>query len=312
MLSRTADNLYWLGRFVERMDYLARLLEVAWRMSVISPPQRLSEWHSALIAAGVDEHFATLYAKPDAEAVTTYLARDARNPSNILACLNQARHNGRAVRASLSVDAWEALNSTWLEAQGLAEESFASANVGETLDWIKARALLFNGAFHNTMLRSEAFHFLHLGTFIERIDNTARILDVKYHILLPGYEQVGGAVDFYQWTSILRAVSARRAYHVLYKERVTPWNVAELLILRPEMPRSLRFCFGQVMATLDELAVLHGGRTGECHRLAGELNARFRYGRIDAIFQSGLHEFLEESIDRTAILGNEISRLYMS
>ena len=196
------------------------------------------------------------------------------------------------MRSALSSDIWDAINSTYIEARGKGAEAFAPDTLSDTLDWIKMRALLVNGAYSNTMLRSEAYHFLRLGCFLERSDNTARILDVKYHILLPSYETVGGIVDYYQWVSILRAVSARRAYHVLYKDRVRPRHIAEMMIFRPEMPRSLRACLDQVATSLDHLQEAHGGRSGECHRLAGVLQAGLRYGRIADIMKGGLHEFL--------------------
>ena len=171
--------------------------------------------------------------------------------------------------------------------------------------------MLFRGAYSSTMLRSDAYWFARLGSHVERADNTARILDVKYHVLLPDYESVGGGLDYHHWTSILRAVSALRAYHWVYRDRVKPWNVAELMILRPEMPRSLRACYDEITSNLDHLGATYGGHYGECHRLAGELHARLRFGRIDNIFQTGLHEFLTEYIDRTLELGDEISDFFL-
>jgi uncharacterized alpha-E superfamily protein len=162
------------------------------------------------------------------------------------------------------------------------------------------------------MLRNENYWFVRLGTFLERADNTARILDVKYHLLLPSDSSgVGGMLDYYQWASVLRAVSAVRAYQWVYREEVKPWNVAELLVLRPEMPRSLRACYDAITGCLDEIAAIHGGRRGECHRLAGEIASRLRYGRIADIFQSGLHEHLTGQIERVAELGDQIAAYYM-
>lgn len=311
MLSRTASNLFWLARSVERMDYVARLLDVAQRMSVLATPNSLNEWHSSIIAAGCEAPFFKLHPRTDEVAVVDYLARDPRNPSSIVSCLNQARNNARAVRAALTMDVWESINAAYLEARSLDEGSFSRDNLGTFLDWVKRQALLFNGAYTNTLLRTDSYYFLRLGTFLERADNTARILDVKYHILLPSFEKVGGSLDYYQWAAILRSVSARRSYHVLYKGRVVPWQVAEMLILRPEMPRSLRACYEQVLENLDILAQRYGGRAGEPHRLAGEMHARLRYGRIEDIFQRGLHEFLTDTIDRTVVIGEEIHKFYL-
>jgi uncharacterized alpha-E superfamily protein len=135
---------------------------------------------------------------------------------------------------------------------------------------------------------------------------------VKYYVLLPQDDGVGGALDYYQWQSILRSVSALRSYHWIYPERLQPWLIAELLILRPEMPRSLLSCFGEITRHLDLIAEAYGGKRGECHRLAGEIHAQLRFGRIEGIFQSGLHEFLAEFISRSVLLGTEISRLYLT
>jgi uncharacterized alpha-E superfamily protein len=215
------------------------------------------------------------------------------------------------VRTALTVDMWDALNETWYQARTSARFAGPPANLPELLEWVKERSLLFNGAYSNTMLRNDAYYFTRLGTFIERADNTARILDVKYHVLLPRHEDVGGVLDYYHWQAILRSVSALRSYHWVYHDRLKPWQVAEFLILRPEMPRSLLACYEQIVRTLELLAEAYGGKRGECHRIAGELHARLRFGRIQDIFQSGLHEFLTEFIDRSVTLGNAISTLYL-
>jgi uncharacterized alpha-E superfamily protein len=310
MLSRSASNLFWLARYVERMDYLARLLDVAQRMSVLSTGA--DEWRSAIIAAGCEKPFFELHDHAGEAEVAHYLIREATNSSSIVSCLMQARNNARAVRSALSIDVWEAINGAYLDARQFTEATYAPDNFPVFVDWVKRQALLFNGAYSNTMLRTDSFYFLRLGTFLERADNTARILDVKYHILLPSFEKVGGSIDYYQWAAILRAVSARRSYHVLYKGRVVPWQVAEMLILRAEMPRSLRACYEQVMDNLDILAGRYAGRVGAPHRHAGEMLARLRYSSIEDIFRTGLHEFLTETIDRTIAIGNEIDAFYLS
>jgi uncharacterized alpha-E superfamily protein len=312
MLSRSASNLFWLARYVERMDYLARLLDVAQRMSVLTTSSSVEEWRSAIIAAGSEETYFALHDTAQEAAVVHYLTRDASNLSSIMSCLMQARNNARAVRSALSIDVWEAINGAYLDARQFTEATYASDNFPVFVDWVKRQALLFNGAYTNTMLRTDSFYFLRLGTFLERADNTARILDVKYHILLPSFEKVGGSIDYYQWAAILRSVSARRSYHVLYKGRVVPWQVAEMLILRPEMPRSLRACYEQVMQNLDILASRYGGRSGAPHRITGETLARLRYSSIEDIFQTGLHEFLTETIERTLVIGADIDSFYLS
>jgi len=311
MLSRTAESLYWLARYVERAENVARLLDVANRMSSLSLDETgTHEWHSAIVAAGCEQSFYAKHEVPTAETVTDHLVRDSDNPSSILSCIETARRNSRAVRTALTADMWTAVNATWLEAQTLKAEDFAPAQVQRVLDWVKERSLLFSGAAAGTMLRNDAYWFSRLGTFVERADNTARILDVKYHALLPEYESIGGIYDYYQWTAILRSVSALRSYHWVYRDRLKPWLIAELLILRPEMPRSLISCSQEITQLLDLLDQSYGTR-GECHRLAGRLHARLRFGKIDDIFQGGLHEFLTEFIDANVILGDEIARHYL-
>lgn len=312
MLSRTAENLYWLARYVERAENVARLLDVGQRMSNLSPDQEhgTSEWKSTLVAARCERSFYANHERPTADAVIHHLTRDPSNPSSILSCLEIARRNARAVRTALTADMWEAINSTWLELGNFDDADFEPERIARFLDWVKERSLLFGGAAANTMLRNDAYWFTRLGAFVERADNTARILDVKYHVLLPESETIGGTLDYYQWASILRSVSALRAYHWIYRDRLKPWLVAELLILRPEMPRSLANCLNEITRQLDVLAEAYGTR-GECHRLAGQLHAQLRFGKIDHIFKAGLHEFLTKFIDDNFVLGDEITKHYL-
>jgi uncharacterized alpha-E superfamily protein len=214
------------------------------------------------------------------------------------------------VRTALTADMWEAINATWLDLPRFGETPLRIEDIRPFLDWVKERSQLFGGAANNTMLRNDAYWFVRLGTFTERADSTARILDMKYNVLLPDYEAIGGTLDYYQWAAILRSVSALRAYHWVYRDRLKPWLIAELLILRPEMPRSLVACLSEIAQTLDVLAEAYGVR-GECHRVAGQLHSQLRYGKIEAIFKGGLHEYLTGFIDENALLGREISRQYL-
>jgi uncharacterized alpha-E superfamily protein len=301
--------MFWLARYMERIDALSRLMEAAQLMAGLS--DQAEEWRSALIAAGCDEGFAKKHDVVTPERAARYLACDPDNPSSILNCLEKARINARAMRTALTRDMWDAVNGAWLEGRRLGPADFKPEILPDTLDWVRTVSTRFTGAYQSTMLRNEIYAFVKLGASIERADNTARILDVKYHVLLPSYSGVGGLLDYYQWTSILRAVSAVRAYNWVYRAEVKPWNVAELLILRPEMPRSLRACYDDITACLETIATDHGGARGECHRLAGAMVAQLRFGRIDDIFQHGLHEHLTEFIDRTATLGEQIHSFYM-
>jgi uncharacterized alpha-E superfamily protein len=315
MLARTADSLFWLARYMERAENVARILQVGHRMATMSRTldSRGNEWWSTLAATGCAQGFADKHGDADAPArdVVWYLVRDPSNSSSIFSCFETARKSARAVRTALTVDMWESLNETWLGARSFTATDFEPDRVAVFLEWVRHRSLLFHGAYANTMLRNDAYYFTQLGTFVERADNTARILDVKYHVLLPSPQDVGGVLDYYQWQSVLRAVSAVRSYHWVYHDRLHPWQVAELLILRPEMPRSLRSCYAQITRYLDLLASHYGGRRGECHRLAGEVDAKLRFGRIQDIFQDGLHEFLTEFIGDTGALGRHIGELYL-
>jgi uncharacterized alpha-E superfamily protein len=313
MLSRTADSLYWLARYMERAENIARIVIAAHRMASMSHSLENpgNEWQSTLVAAGCEPGFFAKHEQATGSLVIDYLVRDPDNSSSIFSCLETARRNARSVRTALTVDMWDALNETWYQARSGKRFAVAAEDFLGVLEWVKERSLLFNGAYDNTMLRNDAYYFTRLGTFLERADNTARILDVKYHVLLPRGEGVGGVLDYYHWQAILRSVSALRSYHWIYHDRLKPWLVAELLILRPEMPRSLLSCYEQIVRHLGLLAEAYGGKRGECHRIAGELHARLRFGRTSDIFQAGLHEFLTDFIDRSETLGAEISNLYL-
>lgn len=310
MLSRTADSLFWLGRYTERAGNVARGLMVAARMAGLT--HRDEEWRSLLVATGGEAGFYAKHGEATRDAVLHYLMLDADNPSGLLPSIEAARRNARQVRAALTVDMWEAINDTWNEARKMAPQALTSDGLAPFLDWVKARSLLFYGAAADTMLRDEAWRFTHLGTMLERGDNTARLLDVRHTLLAKQPDAEGSAVDYLQWQAVLRSVSAQRAYQWLYHARLQPHLVAELLILRPELPRSMIACYRRVESTLDQIASAAGGQRGECHRLAGELHARLKFGRIEPILAVGLHNFLTECIDRNVALGQQIARFYLT
>lgn len=312
MLARTAEHLYWLARYMERADYAARLLQGAAHMSAVRvDAERNSEWQSAIVATGCQAQFEALHGQAGAAAAVDFMAFDPRNPSSIRSCIETARRNARSVRTALTADLWEAINSTWLELRDFTPGTLDDDRLGTFLDWVKARTGLFHGVYASTMLRTDGFHFTRLGQFLERADNSARLLDVKYHVRLPRVEDVGGLVDYYQWLAVLRVVGARRAYRVLFKGPVTPLHVAELLLLRPEFPRSLAFCFEQVTQQLDRIQGQDPQRSAEGKRLAHALYAQLRFGRIDHIYAQGLHEYLVDVLQRCAELGAEIARGYL-
>ena len=319
MLSRTADSLFWLGRYTERAGNVARGLQVATRMASLSLPLGGpgDEWRSLLISTGCEDAFDEVHPGPLdpaalQDAALHYLTWDTANPASIVSCIEAARRNGRAVRTALTVDMWEALNDTWIELRRLAAEVGTGDRLPGTLDWVRHRTLLFNGAASDTMLRDDAWRFLHLGTMLERADHTARLLDVKHNLLTPLPAGADGAVDYVQWQAILRSVSALRSFQWVYRSRLEPKLIAELLILRPELPRSLVACYRRADRVLEEIAVSNGNRRGEPHRLIGELHAHLRYGRIQAILDRGLPEFLTETIDRNVELGRQIGAYYLN
>jgi uncharacterized alpha-E superfamily protein len=308
MLSRTAENLYWTGRYMERAENMARILDVSHRIALQRPGSASSDadWRGVVDILGHWPRFLAKHEGPSAAAVTAFFTLDPDNPSSIYNSVRGARENARALRAAISNEMWETLNTTWFGLRDLDMAGLERRGLREFCDWIKERSHLFRGVSHGTMLHDDAFHFLRLGIFLERADNTARLLDTKYHLLQSA--DAGPAVTFYEWGAVLRAVSAFRAYHQLYHDVISPSRVAELLIVRREMPRSLRFCANEVSTHLD---LLSKGRDLEAQRLAGELNARLRFARVDRILEGGLHKFLVEVIDGLAGLGSQLSKDFM-
>jgi len=308
MLSSTAKNLYWMGRYIQRAENTARMLEATQRMALLSGSDR--EWRSVPSIYGLEEAFAERHKQPCMDDLLHFMTLDESNGSSVFSCFREARNNARSERNSLTADVWEGLNGTWLEVQALAKPNGNGFDYRGLIDWIKKQAVMVTGAGYSTMMRDDAFTFLLLGTYMERADNTARILDVKYHILLPSGERVGGSLDYFQWAEVLSCIGAYRTYRRVYSSKIEPWRVAELMILRHDLPRSLRFCLAQIDENMNKLAELYGTR-GEATRLAGKLHARLRYGRIDTIFQDGLHEFLTDFVARNARLSVEIGRQFL-
>src|SRR6059058_1013811 len=297
MLSRTADNLYWLARYVERAEYLARILEATQRLTAMPLAYigETNEWESAVATAGCAGAFFAIHEEANEETVTDFLAFSTENPSSIRNCFEVARAKARAIRTALTMEMWEAINTAWLELKRFGNQPASREELARFLRWVQESSLRFDGSAYRTMLRNDAYWFSRLGVYIERADNTARILDVKYHLLLPANERVGGPLDYFQWAAILRSVSALTAYHWVYRENVKPWLIADLLILKDDMPRSLASCYGNLTQNLDYIARAYG-RQGPAQRQARAVRARLENSRMDEIFQSGLHEFIDEFV----------------
>ena len=311
MLSRVASSLYWMSRYVERAENTARVLDVTWRMSLLVKEPRLQdqEWFAPLNITGTLFPFSGRHNEVCAKEVLHFMALDPENPSSIYSCARQARENARSVRGSITSEMWEVLNATWLEMQQMDEEKMEARGVSGFFDWVKERSHLFRRVTFGTMHRDDAYEFSRLGTHMERADSTARILDVKYHILLPSVKDVGGAVDYYQWSAVLRSVAAFEAYRKVYRDVITPLKLAELLVLRDDIPRSLRFCLRQVHDTLGRV---QNAQSGETLRRAGQILAALQYGRISDIFSGGLHEYLTRFLDSMQDLSMHIQKSFFS
>jgi uncharacterized alpha-E superfamily protein len=314
MLCRTANELFWMARHIERAENTARLLDVTYRTSLLPYAPHTAglawaePWSVPLIASGLATTYYERYPQITAENVLRWMILDSGNTSSIYSCLRAARESARSVRGAITSEMYEDLNSAWLEMRGYDYARIETGGVSDFLDWVKMRSHLFRGVTFGTMLRDEAYHFIRLGTHIERGDNTARILDTKYHILLPSVTDVGGAVDYYQWLSLLQSVSGFESYRKIYSDTITPLRVAELLVLRDDMPRSLHSCMNFIHETLERLC---DSNSVELERQAGQLHARLHYGRTDEIMDTGLHEYLMDFLERISALGDEVSRVFL-
>ena len=346
MLSRTADHLFWMARYMERAENTARMLDVNYQMSLLPQSEAAAErgWRGLLSISELTGDFAKRYGGVTAKNVMDYMVSDAANGSSIRSCLMAARENARAVRGTLTTEVWETQNQTWLEFQRMVATDAFQRSPGEAFEWVKFRSHLSRGVTVGTMLQDEAFHFLRIGSFLERADNTARLVDVKFHAvdseffgfgsatglrrdrlaILQAQAQSQGAVapgpaagdgngkdvefDFYHWSAVLRSVSGFEVYRKVYRNVIRPERVAELLILRPDMPRSLAACMHEVVSNLHRVA---NEQSKDTLRLAGRLDADLQYGRIDEILATGLHAYLTQFLERVNALGVGISRDFL-
>ena len=312
MLSRTADSIYWLARYVERAEYLARILETTQRLTALplAYTGSTNEWASAVATAGCTASFTKAYPEANEATVTDFLAFATVNPSSIRNCFEAARTNARSVRTALTTEMWDAINAAWLELKRFGVGPFTREDLSHFLRWVQESSLRFDGSAYRTMLRNDAYWFSRLGLYIERADNTARILDVKYHLLLPAQQHIGGPLDYFQWAAILRTVSALTSYHWVYRESLKPWLIADLLILNDEMPRSLASCYENLVRHLDQIGRAYG-RQGPAQRLSRAIRTHIENSRMEEIFQSGLHEFIGEFIADNNRLGTAITEQYL-
>ncbi len=311
MLSRTADHLFWLSRYIERAENTARMLDIAYQTSLQPQSAEESEqsWSSLVSISELNALYGKKYASINSRDVMEFMVADENNPSSIFNCVRAARENARAVRGSLTTEVWETMNQTWLEFRRLLREGALTRDPSQLFEWVKYRSHLSRGVTVGTMLQDEAFHFIRIGSFLERADNTARLLDVKF------YRHDGEAAserdtarDFYYWSAVLRSVSGFEIYRKVYSNVIQPDKVAELLILRPDMPRSLSHCVTRMLANLKRVA---NPQSGETLRRVGRLEAELAFARIDEILAKGMHPFLDGFLAEVGDLGAGISRDFL-
>src|ERR1700675_568903 len=304
MLSRTADHLYWMSRYIERAESLARLVDAHYRMSLLphSGDTLAQSLSATMTALHMEEAYRERHDRIEPRAVFEFVSLDREYSGSIVSCLRSARENARAVRGSLTSELWETLNSTWLETRSLLARR-APADIGQFVEWVKERSHLTRGVTVGTMMRDEAFHFTRIGTFLERADSTARILTAHQDDLVPGAD-AGVVPDPYQWSVLLRALSAFEVYRRVYRDVITPSKVAQLLILRDDMPRSLLRCCKEVYHNLKSVA---NEQSAETERRAGEMHAMLHFTRMEEITATGLPRFLERFLLRLRDLGDRIA-----
>ncbi|KXF76966.1 A alpha-helical domain with a conserved ER moti [Paramesorhizobium deserti] len=309
LLGRTANGLYWMHRYIERAENMARIVDAGLRMALTKTSDAPEEWSSVVVSAGAATGFAAKHRTYTAATVSDFLLRDTDNPSSVMSCIEAARSNARMVRTALTREAWESVNEAWMVLKKSLCRPVPESDLPPVLDQIKRETALIRGAFHGTMLRNEIFDFARIGTFIERADNTARILDVKYYVLLPAISYVGTTLDNYQWESILRSVSAHRSYRWVYDGDYKPAHIADYLILNGRMPRSLHFCYRNIVDNLGYLAADYGARHA-AQETAEMTHETLKDKNISGIFETGLHEFLSDFIVKNNRLGTEIAEAY--
>jgi uncharacterized alpha-E superfamily protein len=312
MLSRTADHLFWMARYTERAENTARMLDVRVQYSLMpqSAAAAIAGWRTVLAVSELEPAFDAKYSALTQKEVIDFMVRDPRNPSSIASCLTGARENARAVRGTLTTEVWETQNRTWLDLKDHLKSGMLERDPGQFLEWVKHRSHLSRGVTLGTMLQDEALNFIRLGTFLERADNTARILDVKF--LAADLREVdnasGNQREFYYLAALLRSVSAFEVYRKVYRDTITPARVADLLILQARMPRSLAACMAAVVANLRDIS---NDLSRDTERFAGKLNATLQFGVIEDILEQGLHDYLTSFLAAIEELGNRIRRDFL-
>jgi uncharacterized alpha-E superfamily protein len=313
MLSRTASNLFWIGRYMERAETGARLLNVGARNALIPNTSGgyRNEWESVLAASGQAANFAEKYGEPNQRNIESFMFFDQDNPSSIASCIEAARENGRIVRTALTSQVWDALNSGFQEMRELRRTERSKLSTSDLIDWTLRQSALVRGSIDDTQLRVDGYDFMHLGYALERADSTARVLDIKYYVLLPQIDYVGSGFDNYQWSTLLRAMSAQRSFYWAYGGEITPAKIADFLILNRKSPRSLITSAEDVMEHLDRLARAYG-RSTEAQTRIRAIVGELAETTVEEIFDEGLHEFLTRVIVEVQAMSALIQEIYLS
>ncbi len=309
MLGKTAGGLFWMFRFLERAENISRLVEAGFRIALTRSQDSSSEWESVVTTAGVSDTYCKRHDTFTAANTIDFLLRDKDNPSSVYSSIKAARDNARLVRTALTTEVWTAVNDNWMTMQEVLKRPIRETDLPRVLDVIRQQSAIVRGALHGTMLRNDIYDFARIGTLIERADNTARIIDVKYYTLLPSTSFVGSTLDNVQWETILRSVSAHRAFRWLDEEDMTAASVAQFLILDRRLPRSLVFSVATTVENLAYLAEEYGTRHA-CHDHADRMLVGLRERDIRSIFDQGLHEFITGFIYDNNALGRLIEQDY--
>lgn len=307
MLGKTAGGLFWMQRYLERSENIARLVDAGFRIALTRSEAAEDEWGSVLTTAGVRCAYAARYDKVDGSSVINFLLRDKTNPSSVISVIESARNNARLVRTALTREVWEATNECWMTLKEALRTQISDNDLPDVLSLIRQQSALVRGAQSGTMMRNDIYFFAQLGAFVERSDSTARILDVKYYVLLPSLSYVGSSLDNVQWETILRSVSAYRAFRWLNPGETNPRNIAQFMILDQVMPRSLSFCAGRIASALEAVAREYG-ISGESLELACALRRDLEQANIDMIVDNGLHQFIQDFIKRNNAISARIEQ----
>ncbi|WP_343079046.1 alpha-E domain-containing protein [Ostreiculturibacter nitratireducens] len=305
MLGKTAGGLFWMYRYLERAENASRLIETGQRIALTRAGNSDDEWASVLRTAGVHDGYVQKHDKIAKETAIDWMLRDADNPSSVLASVEKARSNARLVRTALTHDVWEAVNGWYMDMKEALARKVGERDLPKVLGLIRQNHGLVRGATQGTMLRNDIYDFTRIGTFIERADNTGRILDVKYYVLLPTAFSVGSNLDNVQWETILRSVSGGGGFRMVYGQDSGPREIAQFLILDRRMPRSLNFCCSKVRDNLNFLSSDYARRLPSLD-LAETISGRFQTHDIDAIFDYGLHEYIQDILSALRDLGRQI------